>query len=91
LVLLLFSETTAPDGGAAPLSVKVAVEDAPPVTLLGFKVREVREGGFTVKVVVFVVPSTALSVTEVCAVTPLVVIVNVVLVDPAGMMTVGDT
>ena len=91
LVLLLFSETTAPDGGAAPLSVKVPVEDAPPVTVLGFKVREVREGGFTVKVVVFVVPSTALSVTEVCTDTRLVVIVNVVLVDPAGMVTVGDT
>src|ERR1700736_409179 len=91
LVLLIFTETTAPDGGAAPLSVKVPVEDAPPVTVLGFKVREVREGGFTVKVAVFVVPSTALIVTEVCAATPLVVIVNVVLVDPAGMVTVGET
>ena len=91
LGLLLFSETTAPDGGAAPLSVKVPLEDAPPVNVLGFKVREVREDGFTIKVVVLVVPSTALSVTEVCAATPLVVIVNVVLVDPAGMVTVGDT
>ena len=73
------------------MSVTVPVEDAPPVTVLGFKVREVREGGLTVRVVFFVVPSTALSVTEVCAATPLVVIVNVLLVDPAGMVTVGDT
>jgi len=61
-VLLLESETAAPPDGAAPLSVTVPVEDCvPPVTVVGFKlsVESVTGGGaagFTVSVVVLVVP-----------------------------------
>jgi hypothetical protein len=55
-VLLLVSEITAPLGGAAPLSVRVAVEDEPPVTVLGLRVREVRVATETVRVVVLVTP-----------------------------------
>jgi len=65
LVLLLFSETSAPAGGAAPFRVKVPVEEAPPVTVLGFRVSAINAAGFTVKFVVFVTPYTAVSVTEV--------------------------
>jgi hypothetical protein len=36
VVLLLESDTTAPPVGAGPLNVTVPVEDAPPVTLVGF-------------------------------------------------------
>ena len=62
-VLLLESETTAPPDGAAPLNVTVPVElCVPPVTLVGFKVKEesVTGGGaagFTVSVAVRVVPA----------------------------------
>jgi hypothetical protein len=54
-VLLLVSETTAPAGGAAPFSVRVAVEEAPPITVVGFKVSEVKDATLTVRVVVLVV------------------------------------
>ena len=91
LVLLLLSETTAPDGGAAPFNVNVPVDDAPPVTVLGFKAREVNEAGFTVRVVVFVAPYMAVRVTTVCAATPLVVIAKLILVEPAGIITLLGT
>ena len=65
LVLLLFSVMSAPAGGAAPFRVKVPVEEAPPVTVLGFRVSAVNAAGFTVRFVVFVTPYTAVSVTEV--------------------------
>jgi len=55
-VLVLLSETTAPAGGALPLSVKVAMEDEPPVTVVGLRTREVREATETVRVVVLVTP-----------------------------------
>ena len=35
-------DTTAPPAGAAPLNATVPCDPLPPVTLLGFKVREVR-------------------------------------------------
>ena len=54
-VLLLARVTTAPDGGAAPLSVKVPVDDDPPTTGLGERVSEVKEAAVTVSVVVRVV------------------------------------
>jgi hypothetical protein len=51
-VLLLPSVTAAPPAGAALLSITVPVEEAPPVTLAGFRVTEVTTaaGGFTVSV-----------------------------------------
>jgi hypothetical protein len=42
LVLLLDRETSAPPLGAGPPSVTVPVEELPPVTLDGFRVREAR-------------------------------------------------
>jgi hypothetical protein len=90
-VRLLASEITAPDGGAAPLKVNVAIEDEPPVTVLGFNVSEVKAATETVRVVVLVFPYTPVRVTEVEAATPLVVILNVVLVLPAGIEILGGT
>ena len=55
-VRLLLRETTAPPSGAAPFSVSVAVEDVPPVTVVGFTVREIKEARFTVRIVDLVVP-----------------------------------
>jgi hypothetical protein len=43
--LLLESATCAPPAGAAPLSVRVPVEEFPPVTLVGFSPSEARVGG----------------------------------------------
>jgi hypothetical protein len=88
-VRLLLSETTAPAGGAAPFSVRVAVEEAPPVTVAGFKVSDVKDATLTVRVVVLVmVPYVAERVTEVEEATPVVVIGNVEFVAPAGIVTV---
>jgi hypothetical protein len=89
--VLLVRETTAPKGGAAPLSVNVPVEVEPPTTVLGFKLSEVKEATETVSVVVLVFPYTPVRVTEVDEATPLVVIVKVVLVDPAAMVTLAGT
>ena len=73
------------------MSVSVPVEDKPPVTVLGFKLSDAKEATATVSVVVLVFPYTPVSVTEVEAATPLVVIVNVVLVLPAGIVTLDGT
>jgi hypothetical protein len=62
-VLSLESVTCEPPGGAGPLNVTVPVEDcAPPVTLVGFRVNEEREGagvgaGVTVSEAVLVMPA----------------------------------
>jgi hypothetical protein len=45
VVLLLESTTCAPPVGAGPLRVTVPVEEFPPVTLVGLKVKEARVGG----------------------------------------------
>ena len=90
-VRLLVSKTRAPAGGAAPLSVNVPVEGDPPVTVLGFKVSEVNEATETVSAIVRVFPYSPVRVTEVEAATPLVLIVNVVLVLPAGIVTLDDS
>jgi hypothetical protein len=56
-VLLLESRTFAPPAGAGPFNVTVPVEDCtPPVTLVGFSVREETIGGITVSVAVCVPP-----------------------------------
>jgi len=87
--VLLLSETAAPAGGAAPLSVRVAVEEAPPITVAGFKVSNVKHATLTVRVAVFVMlPYVAEMVTEVEEATPLVVIGNVEFAAPAGIVTV---
>jgi hypothetical protein len=54
VVLLLLSDTTAPDGGAAPFSFRVPVEDEPPTRVLGFKVNKLRDAALTVRVVFLV-------------------------------------
>jgi hypothetical protein len=56
-VLLLDSVTTAPPVGAAPLSVTVPVDPAPPTTLVGLTVTEERIAAVTVRVAVWVVPA----------------------------------
>ena len=62
-VLLLESETCAPPDGAGPLSVTVPVElCVPPVTLVGFRLKEDNEtggggAGLTVSEAVLVVPA----------------------------------
>ena len=90
-MLLLVSETTAPLGGAAPLSVRVPVDDEPPVTVLGLSVSDVKVATDTVRVVVLVVPYTAEIVTDVEVATALVVMVKVVLVVPAAIVTLAGT
>jgi hypothetical protein len=62
-----------------------------PVRVLGFKLSEVKEATETLSVVVLVFSYTAVRVTVVEAATPLVVIVNVVLVLPAGIVTLDGT
>ena len=89
VALLLLSDTTAPDGGAAPFSVKIPVVDVPPVTVLGFKVRDINDAGFTLRVAFrVVVPYVPEIKAEVLAATGVVVMVNVAEVLPAGIVTV---
>lgn len=91
-MLLLFSEAAAPVGGAAPFSVNVPVELAPPVTVLGLRVSDVRDATVTVRELLLVlVPSVPEIETVTDDATPLVVIVNVALVEPAGINTLAGT
>lgn len=48
--------TTAPEEGADPVSVTVPVDDAPPFTLAGLRVRVESAGGLTVSVADFELP-----------------------------------
>ena len=95
LVLLLESDTTVPPLGADALSVTVPVEELPPVTLVGLRPSEVSvgpAGGVTVSEAVRVVPlSVAEMVTEVDAVTELVLTVKVALVAPPATVTLAGT
>jgi len=93
-VLSLDSVTCAPPAGAGPSSVAVPVELLPPVTVVGFTPSEERRTGcgFTVRVAGRVTPLyKAEMVTGVDAATVLVVTVNVVLVAPAGTVTLPGT
>ena len=92
--LLLDRVTSAPPVGAVALNVTVATEELPPTTLVGFSAKPdtVRggggAGGETVSSAVLVTPpKEAEMVAEVDAVTDTVVTLNVVLVLPAGMVT----
>jgi hypothetical protein len=63
-VLLLDSANTTPPAAAAPFSITVPVEGVPPFTLVGLRLKEEREGRFTVNVAVFMAaPSVAEIVT----------------------------
>jgi hypothetical protein len=90
-VLLLFRVTTAPLGGAAPFRVNVAVDDVPPVTVLGFNVRGVKEATVTVRVALLVKPYVPEIEADVVDATPLVVIVNDAVVAPAAIVTLAGT
>ena len=54
--VLLFSDTTTPPLGAAPVSVIVPWEIIPPRTLVGLIESELKEGGVTARAAVFVTP-----------------------------------
>jgi hypothetical protein len=73
------------------LRVNVPIDDEPPVTVLGFNVSAIKDATDTVSVVVLVVPYTAVIVTDVEDATPLVVIVNVAVVEPSAMVTLRGT
>jgi len=92
--LLLDRVTSAPPVGAVALNVTVATEELPPTTLVGFSAKPdtVRggggAGGETVSSAVLVTPpKEAEMLAEVDAVTDTVVTLNVVLVLPAGTVT----
>jgi hypothetical protein len=51
-VLLLDRVTTAPLAGAGPLKVTAPIEEAPPMTAVGFRLNDVRVAATTVNVVV---------------------------------------
>jgi hypothetical protein len=97
LVLLLTSETTAPPAGAATFRVAVPVELAPPATLPGLTVTACSAGagggvGITVSVPVTVVPpAVAEIVTEVFAVTGVVVTVKDAATPAPPMLAEGGT
>jgi hypothetical protein len=90
--LPLESATTAPPGGALPVSVTVPVEDVPPVTLVGLTPRDEFAAGVTVNVVVLgTVRYVAVSVTGVEEATPSVEAVNVAVEAPAATVTFAGT
>jgi len=83
---------SAPSGGAAPLKVTVAVEDAWPTTVAGLRAIELRAAGVTVRFALLVTPEYAADTAPVAlAVTPEVVTANVALVAPAGITTLAGT
>jgi hypothetical protein len=88
---LLERVTTAPADGAGPEIVTVPVEGDKPLTVVGFKVRELATGVWTVSVVVRLTPRLPVIVALVFAVTGLLVTVKVAVVAPAGTVTVAGT
>jgi hypothetical protein len=88
-VLLLERVTTAPDGGAAPFNVTVPVELLPPTTDVGVLVTDDRTAALTINVAVFATPYVAVMTEEVFAATPSVVTVIVVVLLPAGIVTLA--
>lgn len=95
-VLLLERLTLAPPEGAAPVNVTVPVELLPPLTLVGLSVSDAsvtdEDAGLMVSVACCeLLPSVAVIVAVVVAVTDVVVTVKLVLVDPAAMVTLLGT
>jgi len=95
-VLLLDSVTTAPPDGAGPLSVTVPWDEAPPVTVAGDSDSVASDGalvapGVTVSTVPHVVFSTAHIFACVVDDTLVVPTLKVVVVAPAGTVTVAGT
>ena len=95
-VELLESDMNAPPAGAALVRVNVPCDVAPPVTLVGFSVSELRLAGggtgFTVSVAVRdAPPNEPVIIAEVDALTVLVVTVKLALVLPASIVTLAGT
>jgi hypothetical protein len=90
-VLLVDRITTAPPAGAAPVNVAVPVELFPPTTDLGVRVTEDKTAAFTVRVAVRVAPRVPEMITDVFEDTETVPIVKVLLMDPAGIVTLDGT
>jgi hypothetical protein len=91
-VLLLDKLTTTPPAGAAPVSLTVAVDVFPPVTVVGFSVIVESAAGLTVRAAVFVTsPYTAEMVDVLAAITALLVTANVAVVAPAATVTFAGT
>ena len=90
-VELLVRVTTVPAAGAGPEIVTVPVDEVSPLTVVGFRVREVSAGAVTVRVAVWFVPRLPVIVTEAFAATGLVVTVKVAVVAFAGTVTLADT
>jgi hypothetical protein len=91
-VLLLDKVTAVPPVGAIPESVTVPVEAVPPVTEVGFKLKELKDGGATVKVAVLdALANVAVIVTEVEEETARLVTVKVAVVLPAATVTEAGT
>jgi hypothetical protein len=92
-VFELVRVTTTPPAGAAPLSVTVPVEEAPPMTEVGLRLRPLRAAaGVTVKVAVrLTLLYAAVIVTAVVEDTLPVVAVKVVVVAPAATVTDAGT
>lgn len=84
----LESFTDIPLAGAGPLSATVPVEEAPPLTVVGLRLKAMRVGGVTVSVVVFVTdPLVAVMVTSSCSATVVVVTLNVASLCPGSTVT----
>jgi hypothetical protein len=87
-ILLLVNETMIPPAGADEARVTVPVDVAPPVTEVGFKLKELSVSGETVNAAVWDTPAyDAAIVTEEEEETTAVVIVKVAVVLPAGTVT----
>lgn len=90
-VLLLLRVTSDPPLGADPVSATVPVDDAPPVTEVGFRETEDSVGAVIVSIADFVPPYVADTLTDVRDATGAVVIVNVAVVAPAETVTLAGT
>jgi hypothetical protein len=93
LVLLLESWTVIPVDGAGPLSVTVPVDERPPTTVDGFKVKaDNATAGVIVNAAVFVTPLKAADmVASVDKATGFVPILKLAVVAPCGTVTDGGT